>query len=236
MRSYKALRPLMNAIKDEIPNKIVEADLFEKLYSPSVKAHGSQIREWFDKDETRKITNLIKTNRWDPILTVAESMEVVEAIFENKLGQIREHAKYQDMYNKIRLHHAGVVMRDQLLKKMENGSTYVVMQNKGTAVVADLKLKWDNCVEVYRIEEVKNIRRVRSLEEAPDVAANYAMLKAAHPKVNHDDDYRWDEFYFDFETSTHIHTSSSNLRPEESRAILKQRSLLMITGGKNESV
>lgn len=237
MRSYKALRPLMSAIKDEIPNKIDEADLFQKLYKPSVMGHASQIREWFDREDTRNVTNLIKTNRRDPIMTVAESMEVVEAIFENKLGQIKEHAKYQDMYNKIRLHHAGVVMRDQLLKKMENGSTYVVMQTTGSSVVADLKLKWDGCTEVYKINEVKNIRRVRSLEEIPDVAANYAMLKTAYPeKINNDDTYRWSNFYFDFETSTYIYTSSSNIRPEESRAIRSLRSLLMITGDKNESV
>jgi hypothetical protein len=103
--------------------------------------------------------------------------------------------------------------------------------------VADLKLKWDNCVEVYRSEEVRNIRRVRSLEEVPEVAANYAMLKTAYPeKINSIDSYYWDQFYFDFETSTIKSRSSSNLRPEESRAIYKMPSLLMITGAKNESV
>lgn len=237
-RAYKSLRPLMNAIKDEIPADIIEAELFDKLYRGCVNAQSSFIKDWFDSEDSRKETRLIKMNRWEPIMNMDECMEVIEAIFESKASQIKEHPKYLDMYNKIRLHRAGTVMKDDLLKKMAAGSKFIVMQKAGPQVItADLKFRWDTSVDEYRMAEVTNIRRVRAMNEIPDVAGHYAMLKTAYPeKMNDSSPYRWDHFFLDFETSTFKWNVSNSYRPEENAVINGRPTMLMITGGANESV
>lgn len=235
-RTYKALRPLMEAIKNEINLHILANDqeVFKRLYSSLVYRHASYIDGWFDTTEGRKETGLLAKGRWEPLMDFNQQMDIVAAVFENRASYITEHPAYKEIYQKVINDRTGSDIKHNTIKRMKNKSKFVMMHGNGQTICADVKLRQDSEGN-FIFDSMQNYRRVFSMAELPEVASHFGMMKAAHPeKLTKIVGYGCEQYYHDFETYVCVGSGGATRTPDHFRHTSNIPSMFVIEGDGNE--
>lgn len=236
-RTYKALRPLMEAIKNEINLHVLANDqeVFKKLYGGIVCRHGQYISGWFDSTEGRKETGLLNKGRWEPLLDINQQIDIVAAIFENRASYITEHPAYREVYEKIINDRTGADIKHNLLKRMKANSTLVMMHGNGQVICADVKLRHVSDDD-FVLDTMQNYRRVHSMAELPEIASHFGMMKSAYPEnLTKITTYGCDRYYHEFETMVFVPSGTGGTRtPDHYRHIANVPSMMLVRGEVNE--